>query len=82
MAAAVRLPVLTVVDDRPRDAFPEDALDLVALAERTNDDGHAYPISVANLEAWLVDGALGERGDDGRLRLTREAWSLAARAFG
>jgi hypothetical protein len=56
-------------------------LDLGALAERTNDDGHAYPISATRLEAWLVDGGLARRGDDGRLRLKREAWSLAGQRF-
>ena len=57
-------------------------VDLVALAERTNADGHAYPISAANLEAWLVGSGLAQPCGDGRLRLTREAWSLAGRAFG
>lgn len=58
------------------------ARDLVGLAERTNDDGHAYPIGVERLEAWLVDGGLAQPDEDGRLHLTREAWSLAGRAFG
>ena len=74
-----------IVDERrgQRDAETVgEPLDTVALAQLANDGMRAYLLTAEQLDRWLVGGGLARRGDDGRLRLTREAWSLAGRAFG
>jgi len=57
-------------------------LDTVVLACRANGVETSATIRAATLDEWFATSGLAEHGDDGRLRLTREAWSLAGRAFG
>lgn len=71
-----------IVEPTSEEVETGDALDLVALSARVNRDHRYAGLTPAKLGAWLDSSGLAERGEDGRLRLTREAWAMVGRAFG
>jgi hypothetical protein len=71
-----------VIVDRALEPTVGGVLDPAELADRANAGTASAWLTAPMLAAWLASSGLAERDDQGRLRLTREAWALAGQAFG